>query len=276
MIFHSDILESVICISHKAGAAILEVYETDFSVQNKSDDSPLTKADMASHHIIVEALGKLTPDIPVLSEESTDLLEKKEWRNWDSYWLIDPLDGTKEFVKRNGEFTVNIALIEKHKPVFGVVYVPVSKTTYIGAQGLGAFKLNDGNTKLDTDNQIFVQKNPELPYRIVASRSHPSTELQGFLSGLEEHEIVSMGSSLKFCLIAEGAADCYPRFGPTSEWDTAAAQAVVEAAGGAVDNLDGSPLLYNTKAEILNPYFMVHSNCDINWFEFIPDSIERL
>ncbi|NNM13953.1 MAG: 3'(2'),5'-bisphosphate nucleotidase CysQ, partial [Gammaproteobacteria bacterium] len=223
------------------------------------------------HALIVQGLGDITPHIPVLSEESGDLLASGIWREWTTYWLIDPLDGTKEFVKRNGEFTVNIALIHEHKAILGVVYVPVKQTTYAGATGLGAFKCLDNESDLDNAVKIRVTPDPQAPYRVVASRSHQSEGLKQYLAKLGEHKTVAMGSSLKFCLVAEGLADCYPRLGPTSEWDTAAAQAVVEAAGGAVEKLDGSPLRYNTKDEILNPFFMVHGKTAVDWFRALAD-----
>ncbi len=266
-------LQSIIRISKAAGDAILHIYAQDFSVLEKDDTSPLTEADLASHHIIIDALKALTPDIPVLSEESNDILQTGEWRKWNTYWLIDPLDGTKEFVKRNGEFTVNIALIKNNQSVLGVVHVPVSNITYAGAKELGSFKLDNDNTDLNIDTKIRVEQHPQVPYRIVASRSHQSESLKEYLQAVGEHEIVAMGSSLKFCLLAEGKADCYPRFGLTCEWDTAAAQAVVEAAGGHVSNLDGSDLRYNTKDEILNPFFMVTASSDKDWFKIIPKAL---
>ena len=266
-------LERIIRISQKAGDAILEIYAKDFSVKEKSDASPLTEADLASHHIIIAALKELSPDIPVLSEESSELLKTSAWREWPIYWLIDPLDGTKEFVKRNGEFTVNIALIENNKAVLGVVHVPVTKTTYAASLELGAFKSIKNHSDLSSATRLHSEKHPKTPYRIVASRSHQSNELKEYLYGIGEHEIIAMGSSLKFCLIAEGAADCYPRFGLTSEWDTAAAQVIVEAAGGQVSKLDGTALRYNTKDEILNPFFMVTASSAKDWFKAISKKI---
>jgi len=266
------LLEQVSHISHQAGIAILEIYSQDFAVQAKADESPLTEADLASHNTLVDALNELTPDIPILSEESEELLKSGLWRQWTTYWLLDPLDGTKEFVKRNGEFTVNIALIHEHRPILGVVHVPVSGITYAGAHALGAFKFTREDIMLNQKSSINVIKNPVRPYKVVASRSHRSPELEEYLGNLGECDIVSMGSSLKCCLVAEGVADCYPRLGLTSEWDTAAAQGVVEAAGGKMDKLDGTPLLYNTKDEILNPYFMVHGNNGVDWFKDLPEN----
>ncbi|MGH8223018.1 MAG: 3'(2'),5'-bisphosphate nucleotidase CysQ, partial [Woeseiaceae bacterium] len=182
-------------------------------------------------------------------------------RAWRRYWLIDPLDGTKEFVSRNGEFTVNIALIEDGRPVLGVVHVPVTGRTYVGCAGRGAELRIPG----EPPRRIAVAAASARPVRVVGSRSHRGTSLDGFLERLDDYEMHSMGSSLKFCLVAEGRADVYPRLGPTSEWDTAAAQAVVEQAGGQVLALDGKPLTYNAKADILNPCFVVAGPRDYDW-----------
>ena len=261
------LIEPVVELAVKAGNAILEVYATDFDVQHKADESPLTQADMASHSVIDQGLKALTPDIPVLSEES-GLPDFTERAQWNTYWLVDPLDGTKEFVNRNGEFTVNIALIEKGRPVFGVVHVPVRNKTYVGCAGYGAELRDAGSGPV----KINVAGETARPARVVGSRSHRGSSLDGFLDKLGEHEMHAMGSSLKFCLVAEGAADIYPRLGPTSEWDTAAAQAVVEQAGGSVLTLDGKPLSYNSKSEILNPYFLVIGPEDRDWLGMVPSS----
>jgi 3'(2'), 5'-bisphosphate nucleotidase len=263
----TDLIEPVVELAIKAGDAILEVYATDFDVQEKDDASPLTQADMASHHIIGRGLKDLTPDIPVLSEES-GLPEFTERSQWHKYWLVDPLDGTKEFVNRNGEFTVNIALIEKNRPVFGVVHVPVKGKTYLGCAGYGA-ELRDFRS---APVKISVANGSSQPARVVGSRSHRGSSLDGFLENLGKYQLHPVGSSLKFCLVAEGAADIYPRLGPTSEWDTAAAQAVVEQAGGSVVTLDGNPLSYNSKAEILNPHFLVIGPQDRDWLGMLPPS----
>jgi 3'(2'), 5'-bisphosphate nucleotidase len=255
-----DLIEPVVSIAVSAGHAILEVYKTDFEVSAKDDDSPLTRADMASHRCIVAGLRELAPEVPLISEEG-GLPEFAERRQWQRYWLIDPLDGTKEFVSRNGEFTVNIALIEGHRPVFGVVHVPVMQKTYVGCESAGA-ELRDGS---DGRTPIRVAIESANPVRVVGSRSHRGSSLDAFLELLGDFEMVPMGSSLKLCLVAEGVADVYPRLGPTSEWDTAAAQAVVEQAGGSVVTLDGKPLAYNTKADILNPHFLVAGPQDVDW-----------
>lgn len=247
-----QLLERVTEISQHAGQAIMEIYQQGIDVTHKADDSPLTQADLASHRLICSALEKLVPGLPCLSEESIaiDYATRSSWRE---YWLIDPLDGTKEFIKRNGEFTVNIALIRDHDPVMGVVHVPVSGETFTGGRGLGARRLNlRGET-----TAIQVRKPGADPLVVVGSRSHANPALERYLAQLGRHELISMGSSLKFCAVAEGKADFYPRLGPTSEWDTAAAHAVVVAAGGSVVKLNGQPLQYNLKDSLLNPDFLV-------------------
>ncbi|MDH3531485.1 MAG: 3'(2'),5'-bisphosphate nucleotidase CysQ [Gammaproteobacteria bacterium] len=258
------LIEPIVTLAVAAGDAILEVYATDFDVQSKADTSPLTQADLAAHRHIAQGLDKLTPDIPVISEEC-GLPAFAERSQWPRYWLIDPLDGTKEFVSRNGEFTVNIALIESHRPVFGVVHVPVQGKTYIGCKGYGA-ELREGDAR---PAALHVAASSARPVRVVGSRSHRGSSLDAFLERLGDADMVAMGSSLKFCTIAEGKADIYPRLGPTSEWDTAAAQAVVEQAGGQVLELDGKPLSYNVKAEILNPFFVVLGPTDHDWLALL-------
>ncbi len=263
---YEDLIDPIVALAIDAGDRILEVYATDFNVQSKADASPLTQADLASNRTIVAGLQTLTPDIPIISEE--DGLPSFSVRSqWSRYWLIDPLDGTKEFVNRNGEFTVNIALIENHRPVFGVVHVPVQSKTYVGCEGHGAeLHDSDGSTR-----SIHVSSAASTPVRVVGSRSHRSASLDAYLENLGDHALVPMGSSLKFCVIAEGGADVYPRLGLTSEWDTAAAQAVVEQAGGSVIELDGKPLSYNAKEDILNPWFLVIGASDRDWLALLPD-----
>jgi len=252
--------EAISEIAVEAGKAILEIYVQDFEITQKEDASPLTQADLASHRIICDALNRLTPNIPVLSEESADI-EYDIRADWQQYWLVDPLDGTREFIDRNGEFTVNIALIRNHSPVLGVVHVPVTGTTYTGLVGKWASKHSqDGSME-----HIRIRKPCADPPVVVGSRSHANPRLAGFLAGIGEHELVNMGSSLKFCLLAEGKADFYPRLGPTSEWDTAAAHAVVLAAGGKIITLDGKPLRYNLKKSLLNPEFLVIADTSRDW-----------
>jgi len=257
-------LEKIVAIAEAAGQAILDIYHKDFDIQEKEDKSPLTEADLAAHRLIVAELQKLEPRLPILSEESADI-PFEERRRWLRYWLVDPLDGTKEFIKRNGEFTVNIALIESGRPTCGVVHVPVAATTYFGCRDKGAFKRDEhGHTEA-----ISVARQRQHPTRIAGSRSHAGDSLQRFLDRVGPHEIVSMGSSLKLCLVAEGRADIYPRLGPTSEWDTGAAQAVVEAAGGRVTGLDMQPLRYNTKESLLNPHFLVFGDEREDWSQYL-------
>jgi 3'(2'), 5'-bisphosphate nucleotidase len=260
LIIDARLLADVVTLAREAGDAILTVYGQQFEVTNKADQSPLTLADTRSHEIIMHGLKALTPDVPVLSEEASDI-PYSERRQWQRYWLVDPLDGTKEFVSRNGEFTVNIALIDGHDPVLGVVHVPVSETTYTGARGAGATR----QIKREPVTQIRTAVPAPTPLRIVGSRSHRDAVLDRYLPRLEPYQLVAVGSSIKFCLVAEGSADFYPRFGPTSEWDTAAAQAVVEAAGGCVLQTDGQTLRYNAKAEILNPHFLVCGDPKRDW-----------
>jgi 3'(2'), 5'-bisphosphate nucleotidase len=262
-----SLIEPIVALAEDAGRAILEVYSTEFDVQEKADESPLTQADLASHRWIDAGLRALTPDIPIISEESglPDFAERGQWQR---YWIVDPLDGTKEFVNRNGEFTVNIALIEDHRPVLGVVHVPVQDKTYVGCKGRGAERRERDREPVS----IRVADSCASPARIVGSRSHRGASLDRFLDNVGDYDMVPMGSSLKFCVVAEGAADVYPRLGPTSEWDTAAAQAVVEQAGGKVVTLDGKPMKYNAKADILNPHFVVIGAADRNWLALLPDS----
>lgn len=260
----NNLIEPIADLAADAGRAIMAVYATDFDVQAKGDNSPLTQADLASHRRIVAGLKALTPDVPIISEESG--LPPFEQRNeWPRYWLVDPLDGTKEFVNRNGEFTVNIALIESHRPVFGVVHVPVQQKTYIGCEGRGTELRAAGAEPV----ALHVARASARPIRVVGSRSHRGSSLDAFLDRLGDADMVPMGSSLKFCIVAEGRADVYPRLGPTSEWDTAAAQAVVEQAGGKVLELDGKPLSYNAKPEILNPWFVVIGAADHDWLALL-------
>lgn len=254
-----------------AGRAILEVYGTDFQVTDKADHTPLTLADQRAHRIISAALKPL--GLPLLSEEGREI----PWQTrsaWDTLWVVDPLDGTKEFVKRNDEFTVNIALVENQAPVLGVIYVPVAGTLYFAQREMGAFKLagldcgTDARLEGPATLAAFLQDARRLPlaeapgaaYTIAGSRSHGTGELARFVEDQRRRhdaiEFISAGSSLKFCLVAEGRADIYPRFGPTSEWDTAAGQAIVTASGGSVVAQEtGRPLVYN-KQDLLNPWFL--------------------
>ncbi len=255
------LLQQTLTIAEQAGRAILQVYDTDFAVQHKEDQSPLTQADLAAHHCIVDALGALQPAWPCLSEEAADIPYETR-RQWQRYWLIDPLDGTKEFVKRNGEFTVNIALIEQGRPILGVVHAPALGVSYLAAQGVGAFRIRDGQ------RQAIHTRGTAAPPTLVVSKSHRDAALDAFLAHAPQHQTLSRGSSLKFCLVAEGSADLYPRTGPTSEWDTAAGHCVAEQAGATVWTLpDWAPLRYNQKADLLNPGFIVIGEPAYGWRE---------
>ena len=248
-------VDAILSLAHVAGEKILRIYSQDFEVYEKVNESPLTEADLLSHKTIIDGLSKLTPDIRVLSEESPEE-DKRNRLSWNTYWLVDPLDGTKEFVKRNGEFTVNIALVHKHEPIFGVVYAPILGVTYFGGKAFGSCKIQDGTTL-----EINVRKRPEdtSEWKVVGSRSHQSDEFKTFINKYPGAEIIYMGSSLKLCLVAEGAADLYPRLGLTSEWDTAASQAVVEAAGGQVLRMPEMTSLRcnENESSLLNPHFLV-------------------
>ncbi|BDM62825.1 3'(2'),5'-bisphosphate nucleotidase CysQ [Shewanella sp. NFH-SH190041] len=258
-----QLLNQTIHIARQAGDAIMAVYHTDFARYQKQDASPVTEADLAAHKVIVTALGQIS-DYPVLSEESDP--QTQPWalrRQWQTYWLIDPLDGTKEFIQRNDEFTVNIALIHQGKAVLGVVYCPPLDRLYYAAAGLGAFRLDAGQSP----REITVAPTPQSGdnWRIVGSRRHGADTLAQFAAALEHVSAVSMGSSLKLCLVAEGSAHLYPRLAPTCEWDTAAAQAIVEQAGGQVLQPDLTPLQYGQKADLLNPFFIVCNRPDPLW-----------
>jgi 3'(2'), 5'-bisphosphate nucleotidase len=249
----------------EAGAAILEIYADPkrFETESKADDSPLTAADLAANRILVSRLQELTPKIPILSEES----KQAPWydrKQWQSCWVVDPLDGTKEFLKRNDEFTVNVALVRDHQPILGVVYAPALQEWYFAARHEGAWHQTGGKVM----DKIQVAEPPvSRPWKVVGSRSHNTPEVDAFVQRLGEAEMVAMGSSLKLCLVADGTADVYPRLGPTSEWDTAAAQIIVEEAGGQVlDAETGKPLTYNARESILNPHFIVCGRPDPSWF----------
>jgi 3'(2'), 5'-bisphosphate nucleotidase len=261
-------IQQVADIARRAGDEIMQVYQREFDVTHKGDGSPLTEADLAAHRLIVSGLRDIQPALPVLSEESRDIAYE-ERASWQRYWLVDPLDGTREFVNRNGEFTVNIALIENGTPRLGVVYAPVHDILYQGSAEHGAWRSEAGALPTAIRVRSFSGQHP----CVVASRSHRGAALEQALERLSrsfgEIDIMSMGSSFKLCLVAEGRADLYPRLGPTSEWDTAAAHAVVNAAGGRVMTLDGRELQYN-KHDLLNPWFIV---CDgqYDWLAYFDD-----
>ena len=252
-------------IARGAGAAIMRIYAGEFAVERKDDDSPLTAADLAAHHAIVDGLALITPQIPVLSEESAEHAGWEQRRLWPRYWLVDPLDGTREFVKRNGEFTVNIALIEQHAPTLGVVFAPALDELYWGWRGGGA------HFSTSTQEPVAMRTRARATPLIVAgSRSHADPRMLGALQRIGEHELYALGSSLKFCRTARGEADLYLRYGPTSEWDTAAGQCVLEQAGGRVTDLLGAPLRYNTKSSLLNPDFLACGDPSVDWAGMLP------
>jgi 3'(2'), 5'-bisphosphate nucleotidase len=248
--------EALLPVVRAAGIAIMAVYDGKFAVQRKEDNSPLTLADLESQRIIIEGLQRITPGIPILSEESATA-PWDERRSWRELWVVDPLDGTREFVKRNGEFTINIALVVEHEPVLGVISAPAQELLYWGAAGTGAFAQQGG-----AQSRIQCAP-PRRPLRVVGSRSHVSAQTEQYLNRLGPHVMKGVGSSLKFCLLAQGAADLYPRFGATSEWDTAAGQALLEAAGGHVTRFDGHRLRYNCRESILNGDFLAFSDPSI-------------
>ena len=247
---YSSILPDVIRIADEASERVLHIYESDFKVRYKDDNSPITAADEASHEVIVKGLRALSRDIPILSEEGKDIpwAERQGWRR---FWLVDPIDGTRDFTQRTGEFTVNIALIEDGEPVMGVVTAPALKEAFWGVVGEGAYKRDRSGHV----HRIRVAE-PKAAKRVVASKNHMNEPTLAFIEALGEHELVQAGSSLKFLKIAEGLADIYPRLGPTCEWDTAAAHAVVLGVGGSVKDPDGVELWYG-KDDILNPHFIV-------------------
>jgi len=251
-----NIQNDVIELAKSEGHRIMEIYEKDFSIFKKEDQDPLTEADLILHQTIINRLAEITPDIPVLSEESANE-ELQNRMTWDRYWLIDPLDGTKEFIKKNGEFTVNIALIESNTPVFGVVFAPAIDIIYYGGKDIGSFKRVGGKEAI----KIQTKKKTTGIMKIIGSRSHQSEEFKQFIENYPNAEIVPMGSSLKICLVAEGVADLYPRLGPTSEWDTAAAQAVLEGARGQLEDFSTGKILgYNlNKDSLRNPHFLARS-----------------
>jgi len=247
--YFSSILQDVLQIADEASERVLAIYHSDFRVDYKKDHSPVTAADMASHDIIVRGLRALSHDIPVMSEEGVGV-PWEERRHWHRFWLVDPVDGTKDFTQRTGEFTVNIALIENGEPILGVVTAPALSEAFWGIKGEGAHKRD----RAGRVSRICVAEPKDIK-RVVASKNHLNSETRAFIERLGPHELVQAGSSLKFCRIAEGHADIYPRLAPTCEWDTAAAQAVLVAAGGKVETLDGQPLRYG-KEDLLNPHFI--------------------
>ena len=249
----------------QAADAILEVYQrADFEVEQKSDHSPLTAADLASHQLLTAALKRLTPDIPVLSEESAEITYA-ERKHWPRLWVVDPLDGTREFIKRNGEFTINIALVENQQAILGVIAVPVEATAYTGICRHGARRWRKYRQAETIHTRTPCPQQPT----ILGSRSHGNAAVEAYFRQLDQqigpYQRIGAGSALKFCRVAEGSADFYPRLGPTSEWDTAAGQALVEAAGGRVWLADGRPMIYNARESLLNDSFLVAGDPAADW-----------
>lgn len=252
-------------IGIEAGRAILEIYEGGFQVEEKADHTPLTEADLAAHQIIEEGLQALTPDLPVITEESASI-PFEERRKWKRYWLVDPLDGTREFIRRSGEFTVNIALVEDNEAVLGIIYAPVLGIYYYACRGQGAYKREATNEPKPLQVRRWDGGKATV---VCSSATHSGKFLQKFLDNIGEHDVVCLGSALKSCLVAEGKADIYARLGPTSEWDTAAAQCIVEEAGGQITDTQMRPLRYNTKDSLLNPHFLVFGETDLDWSEYL-------
>ena len=254
------LMPAVCQLAREAGDKIMEIYDQEFEVMRKADRTPLTAADMAAHRCIERGLRELTPELPVLSEESEHIPFSERGR-WRRYWLVDPLDGTREFIKKNGEFTVNIALIDEHQPIMGVIYAPAIGLLYMASRGQGSWRQE---ATQQAPEAIHVNARKRHPV-IAGSRSHGSERFQNMLSKIGQHRLISMGSSLKFGLVASGEADIYPRLGPTSEWDTAAAQCIVEEAGGRVVDLNFNPLRYNRRESLLNPDFLVLGGLERDW-----------
>jgi len=257
------LVNQVVDIARVAGDAIMEIYQTDFERYEKSDSSPLTEADLAAHNIICEKLAAIS-EYPILSEESPkEEIEWKNRQNWNTFWIVDPLDGTKEFIKKTGEFTVNIALVENGRTVMGVVYCPPLERTYFAADELGAFRQDAGQDAVKL--QVVAEPAEGENWNVVGSKSHGAEALAAFGEQLGNVNLVSMGSSLKLCMVADGQAHLYPRLAPTCEWDTAAAQAIVEHAGGQVLTPALEPLMYGQKEDLLNPYFIVCAQKNDRW-----------
>lgn len=264
----APISEAVIEIAVQAGNRILEIYQdAQYKIENKPDDSPVTSADLASHYLILENLLKLTPSIPVLSEESAYAVTTEIRQQWPIYWLVDPLDGTREFIKRNGEFTVNIALIENHVPIFGVIQQPTTGKLWYALENGGAWCCHQEHRQ--QRQRMQVRKPASEPYRVSISRSFHPDNLSERLAHLGQYDTYWIGSSLKFCAVAEGTLDIYPRFGPTSEWDTGAGQIIVESAGGSVVNANGQSLRYNERDTLLNADFIAYGDEALKRFDLL-------
>ncbi|MGV6858500.1 MAG: 3'(2'),5'-bisphosphate nucleotidase CysQ [bacterium] len=261
----SNWLDACRQIARDAGEEILDVYAGEFDVNHKQDNSPVTTADLRANTLICDRLSKLTPELPILTEENKPA-SYSERKHWETYWLIDPLDGTREFVKRNGEFTVNIALIHQHESILGVVDAPAMRLQFSGGRGQGVWKQEYDQPLTPINARELREEN----FKVATTRSHGNERLRQFKRNLPPHEEITTGSSLKICLIAQGAADLYPRIGPTSEWDTAAAHAILEAAGGNLTDTSMQPLRYNTKESLLNPEFFAFGTTHFDWSCYLP------
>ncbi|AGV18145.1 MULTISPECIES: 3'(2'),5'-bisphosphate nucleotidase CysQ [Vibrio] len=264
----SHLLPQVIEIARSAGQMILEIYEKkQYEAYTKSDETPVTSADIAAHKFITERLSDLTPDIPVLSEEDADIsLEQRA--QWERYWLVDPLDGTQEFIARSGDFATIIALVDNNRPTMGVVYGPVSGVTYYAYNGKGAWKIPDMSDSVKIHTHKHEQ--PEQSIAIAISRRQDINRITNRMSSAWNYDLIPLGSAaLKACLVAEGAVDCYLRLGPTGEWDTAATQCIVEEAGGRILSTQLEPLSYNERETLENPNFIVLGDADLPWNEIL-------
>ena len=260
-----DLLPMLIMLCRSTGNRITEIYNGKFEIERKSDMTPVTCADMAAHCAITAGLEMLLPNIPILSEEDADI-PFEERRQWQRYWLIDPIDGTREFINRTGEFTINIALIDNNQPILGIVYAPVIEVCYYASRGNGAYKLINGQQPLPLSIRPCDNSNTI----VVGGRSGTTPQFESYVGKIPSPQVINIGSSLKSCMIAEGGADIYPRFGPTSEWDTAAAQCVLEEAGGLITNTQLQPLRYNTKPSLLNPDFLAFGDTEWDWQRYLP------
>ena len=264
----ASLVEPVKAIAREASRRILEIYLSGFSVTKKADKSPVTEADIVAHESILQGLTRLAPAIPVLSEEAADI-NFAERSRWDWLWLVDPLDGTREFIRHNGQFSVNIALLHRHRAIFGLILIPITGVCYFAYQRGGACK----EIPLHAPRVIHTRPiHAEQPIRVTGSRaSYTGKTLQAYLESLGKHDYVGVGSALKSCLVAEGKVDLYPRFGPTYEWDTAAAQVIVEEAGGGVTDTQMRPLRYNARPTLLNPDFFVFGDPGQDWSRYLPN-----
>lgn len=264
------LLPQVIDLAKQAGREILEVAEQCVDIDCKHDNTPVTNADLAASHLLVSKLSHLEHNFPVLSEES-EKISYKQRQLWKTYWLVDPLDGTREFINNNGEYSINIALIHEHHAVLGVIYAPVQGVIYYAYKGAGAFKIDS----LDEAEQIYVQDVRRTPVIVACGNNQPGDAFQHFVKQLGDVAYIAMGSSLKSCLVADGSADIYARLGPTSEWDTAAAQCIVEEAGGYLTDIKMQALTYNTKDSLLNPHFLVYGDKKEDWQRFLQTKTEH-